>query len=116
MTSNTDLSKHLHSVWGSTFNPKNIFVFWDDLPDDEKLAWDRLAKDVKNMIHTTVEAAKEGEYISVLKNHIETISKKLEQYEEIDAQNAKIIEAYRKMTGIAISIDNDDEREDNGFS
>jgi hypothetical protein len=55
-------------------------------------------------------------YVAVLKERVSDLEKTLEKYEEIDAENTKIIDAYKKMTGIVVLIDNDDKYEDSIFS
>jgi len=55
-------------------------------------------------------------YVAVLKERVNDLEKTLEKYEEIDAENIKIIDAYIKITGVVVLIDNDDKYEDSIFS
>lgn len=55
-------------------------------------------------------------YIDVLKDRIRQLEDSLKRYEEIVTEQDKIINAYKKMTGLVVSIDNGDDNEDSIFS
>jgi hypothetical protein len=55
-------------------------------------------------------------YINVLKDRIRHLEDSLKRYEEIATDQDKIINAYKKMTGLVVSIDNGDDKEDSIFS
>ena len=55
-------------------------------------------------------------YIDVLKDRIRQLEDSLKRYEEIATEQDKIINAYKKMTGLVVSIDNGDDNEDSIFS
>jgi hypothetical protein len=55
-------------------------------------------------------------YVAVLKDRVNDLEKTLEKYEEIDAENTKIIDAYIKITGVVVLIDNDNKYDDSIFS
>lgn len=120
MKDNLELAKHLYEIWMKAANPENKPDVFENYSNSFQNGFVAVAEAFKNMVDTTVAVTKDNDpimrYIDVLKDRVSHLEDSLERYESIATEQDKIIHSYRKMTGIVISIDNDAEREDNGFS